>query len=107
MSEQTVPELRPGMTVRVHQKIKEGAKEKERLQVFEGIVIATKHGRGANATFTVRKVSDGVGVERIYPLHAPIIGKLEIVRQNRVRRAKLYYLRDPKAKPPKEKKAVK
>lgn len=95
-------DLRPGQTIRVHQKVKEG--EKERLQVFEGLVIARNHGTGVTATFTVRKVSEGIGVERIYPMHSPIIAKLELVRTAWVRKAKLYHLRDPKARPPKERK---
>lgn len=86
-----IPELKSGMKVRVWQKIKEG--DKERLQAFEGIVIATKHGRGKTGTFTVRKISSGVGVERVFPLHALTIEKIEILSQAKVRRAKLYYLR--------------
>lgn len=89
-------DLRPGDTVRVHQKIKE--EKKDRIQVFEGVVIAIKHGHGVNATFTVRKISDGVGVERIFPLHAPFIEKIEIIKRVKVRRAKLYYLRDLRGK---------
>lgn len=85
------PEFRPGYTVKVHQKIKEG--DKERIQVFEGIVIARPGGKNINATFTVRKISDGVGVERIFPLHSPTIAKIEVVKKAKVRRAKLYYLR--------------
>ncbi len=84
------PDLRPGLTVRVHVKIREG--EKERIQVFEGVVIAIKRG-GPRGTFTVRKVSFGQGVERIFPLHSPSIEKIEIGRAARVRRAKLYFLR--------------
>ncbi len=84
------PDLRPGLTVRVHVRIREG--EKERIQVFEGVVIAIKQG-GARSTFTVRKVSFGQGVERIFPLHSPSIDKIEIGRAARVRRAKLYFLR--------------
>ena len=84
------PDLRPGLTVRVHVKIREG--EKERIQVFEGVVIAVRHG-GSRGTFTVRKVSFGQGVERIFPLHSPGIDKIEIGRAARVRRAKLYFLR--------------
>ena len=85
-----LPDFRPGDTVAVHYKIKEG--ERERIQVFEGVVIAMKGG-GARETFIVRKVSYGVGVERIFPLHSPLIDKIEVKRQGKVRRAKLYYLR--------------
>ncbi len=86
-----MPELKSGMKVRVWQKIKEA--DKERLQAFEGVVIAVKHGRGKTCTFTVRKISSGIGVERIFPLHALTIEKIEILSQAKVRRAKLYYLR--------------
>ena len=86
-----IPELKSGMKVKVWQKIKEGGKE--RLQAFEGVVIAVKHGRGKTGTFTVRKISSGVGVERVFPFHAPTIEKVEILSQAKVRRAKLYYLR--------------
>ncbi len=89
------PEMRPGDTVRVHVKVREG--EKERLQVFDGIVIA-QHRGGVRATFTVRKVSFGQGVERVFPLHSPIIDKIEVVRSARVRRAKLYFLRKLRGK---------
>jgi large subunit ribosomal protein L19 len=85
-----IPDFRPGDTLRVHVKVKEGVRE--RIQVFEGIVIARQHG-GLNETFTVRKISSGVGVERIFPLHCPSIDKIEVKRQGKVRRAKLYYLR--------------
>ncbi len=85
-----LPPFRSGDTVRVHVKIREG--EKERIQVFEGVVIAIRRG-GSRATFTVRKVSFGQGVERIFPLHSPSIDKIEIGRAARVRRAKLYFLR--------------
>lgn len=85
-----LPDFRSGDTVAVHYKIKEG--ERERIQVFEGVVIAMKGG-GARETFIVRKVSYGVGVERIFPLHSPLIDKIDIKRQGKVRRAKLYYLR--------------
>ena len=91
-----IPAMEPGDTVRVHVRIKE-SETKERLQVFEGVVIAIKNG-GVRETVTVRKVSFGVGVERIFPLHAPIVGKIEIVRHGRVRRAKLYYLRNLRGK---------
>lgn len=86
-----MPEFKTGWTVKVHQKIKEG--DKERIQMFEGLVIARKGGKGANATFTVRKIASGVGVERIYPLHSPNIAKLEVVKQGDVSVAKLYYVR--------------
>ena len=85
-----LPDFRPGDNLRVHVKIKEGTRE--RIQVFEGIVIARQHG-GLDETFTVRKISNGVGVERIFPVHCPSIDKVEVVRQGKVRRAKLYYLR--------------
>ncbi len=86
-----IPEVRVGDNVKVHYRIKEG--DRERIQVFQGDVIRMS-GAGSRETFTVRKVSFGVGVERTFPLHSPKIGKLEIVRHGRVRRAKLYYLRD-------------
>jgi large subunit ribosomal protein L19 len=89
------PRMKSGDTVRVHVKIKEG--DKERIQVFEGTVIG-QHRGGLRASFTVRKVSAGQGVERIFPLHSPVIQKVEIVRSARVRRAKLYFLRDLKGK---------
>ncbi len=85
-----IPQFRPGDTVRVHLRIKEGGKE--RIQVFEGIVIA-RRGGGTRETFTVRKISFGVGVERIFPLHSPRIEKIEVVKRGRVRRAKLFFLR--------------
>ena len=85
------PEIRVGDTVRVHIKIKEGAKE--RIQTFEGTVIAQKHG-GVNETFTVRRISYGGGVEKVFPVHSPLVEKVELVRKGKVRRAKLYYLRD-------------
>jgi len=90
-----IPEFKPGDTVKVHVKIKEG--DKERIQVFEGICIGLKHG-GARATFTVRKISFGHGVERIFPLHSKVIDKVEVVRTGRVRRAKLYYIRELRGK---------
>ena len=83
--------LRSGDTVRVHQKIQE--KGKTRIQVFEGLVIAKKHGKGISATITVRKIIGGIGVEKIYPLHSPTLEKIEILKRSKVRRAKLYYLR--------------
>lgn len=91
-----LPEIHPGDTVKVQQKIKEG--DKERLSAFEGLVISTKHGKGITGTFTVRKVVDGVGVERIFPLHAPMIAKVEVLRRSNVRRAKLYYIRNKAAR---------
>ena len=90
-----LPQFKAGDTVKVHVKIKEG--DKERIQVFQGIVISRKHG-GIRETITVRKVSAGIGVERIFPLHSPIIDKIEVVQEGRVRRAKLYYLRELKGK---------
>lgn len=92
---QEVAEFTPGDTVRVHVKIREG--DKERLQAFEGTVIARKH-RGPTETFTVRKISFGQGVERIFPLYSPTIDRVELVRRGSVRRAKLYYLRDLRGK---------
>ena len=89
------PELRAGDTVRVHVRVREG--DKERIQIFEGIIIGMHRG-GARATFTVRKVSFGQGVERIFPLHSPIIAKIDVVRSARVRRAKLYFLRQLRGK---------
>jgi len=89
------PALRSGDTVRVHVRVREG--DKERIQVFEGMVIGMHRG-GANATFTVRKVSFGQGVERIFPLHSPTIDRVEVVRSAQVRRAKLYFLRDLRGK---------
>jgi large subunit ribosomal protein L19 len=89
------PAMKSGDTVKVHVKVREG--DKERIQVFEGVVIGMHRG-GARASFTVRKVSFGQGVERIFPLHSPIIDKVDVVRSARVRRAKLYYLRDLKGK---------
>ena len=90
-----IPAFQSGDTVKVHVRIKEG--NKERLQVFEGIVIAKKHG-GARESITVRKVSFGVGVERIFPLHATVVDHIDVVRRGKVRRAKLYYLRDLRGK---------
>ena len=86
-----IPDFAPGDTVRVNVRVVEGGRE--RVQIFEGVVIA-RNGGGARASFTVRKLSFGVGVERIFPVHAPIIHSIEIVRRGDVRRAKLYYLRD-------------
>ena len=86
------PEIRPGDTVKVFQKIKEG--DKTRVAACEGLIIARKHGKGISATFSVRKVVDGIGVERVFPLHSPTIEKIEVLRRAKVRRAKLYYIRD-------------
>ena len=91
----TRPEMKSGDTVRVHVKVREG--DKERIQIFEGIVIGLHRG-GVRASFTVRKVSFGQGVERIFPLHSPVIDRIEVVRSARVRRAKLYFLRGLKGK---------
>jgi len=93
---ENVPDFQPGDTVRVHVRIKE-SETKERLQVFEGIVIARKHG-GVRETITVRKTSFGVGVERIFPLHATIVDHIDVIKRGRVRRAKLYYLRGLRGK---------
>jgi large subunit ribosomal protein L19 len=90
-----LPRLRSGDTVRVHVKIKEG--EKFRIQIFEGVVIAQKH-NGISSTFTVRKVSSGYGIERIFPIHSPIIEKMEVMKSGKVRRARLYYLRGRRGK---------
>jgi large subunit ribosomal protein L19 len=94
-SKKEIPTLRPGETVRVHVKVVEG--EKERTQVFEGTIIALS-GKGNRANFTVRKISYGVGVERIFPFHSPRIEKVEIMARGKVRRAKLYYLRERSGK---------
>ena len=90
------PDIRPGDTIKVHQKTKE--KDKERIQIFEGIVIAKKHGKGISSTITVRKIVGGIGVERIFPIHSSLIAKIEVVKHSKVRRAKLYYLRTAKGK---------
>ena len=92
---ENIPAFQSGDTVKVHVRMQEG--NKERLQVFEGVVIARKHG-GARESITVRKVSFGVGVERIFPLHATVIDHIDVVRRGKVRRAKLYYLRDLRGK---------
>jgi large subunit ribosomal protein L19 len=89
------PQMRPGDTVRVHVKVREG--DKERIQIFEGTVIGLRRG-GPRATFTVRKISFGQGVERIFPLHSPIVDKIDVVRSAKVRRAKLYFLRELRGK---------
>lgn len=91
-----VPELKPGYTVRVHQKIKEG--EKERIQVFEGVIIKLGAGEGVENMFTVRKVVEGIGVEKVFPLHSPNVAKIEVTKKGEVRRAKLYYMRERSGK---------
>lgn len=90
-----VPEFRAGDTVKVHVRVVEG--NKQRIQIFQGVVIA-RRGGGSRESFTVRKISGGVGVERVFPLHSPTIDKIEVVRRGKVRRAKLYYLRDLRGK---------
>ena len=97
------PVVTVGDTVRVHLKVKDG--NRERIQIFEGTVIAKKHG-GIEETFTVRRISYGIGVEKVFPLHAPSIEKVEVVRHGKVRRAKLYYLRDRVGKAAKVKEAL-
>ena len=97
------PQVQVGDTVRVHLKVKEG--NRERIQVFEGTVIAKKHG-GIGETVTVRRLSYGVGVEKVFPLHAPTVEKIEVVRKGKVRRAKLYYLRDRVGKAAKVKESL-
>lgn len=92
---QDVPEFSPGDTLRVHVKIKEG--DKERVQVFQGTVIA-RNGGGLMESFTVRKVSSGIGVERVFPIHSPNVAKIEMIKQGKVRRSKLYYLRGLRGK---------
>ncbi len=91
-----MPEVRPGYTVRVHQKVTEGGKE--RVQVFEGLVIKTGHGEGVEKTITVRKMIQGIGVEKVFPLHSPTIKKIDIKKKAKVRRSKLYYMRERSGK---------
>lgn len=93
---QTLQDVRPGDTIKIFQKVKEG--DKTRVQPFEGLVIARKHGRGISATVTVRKVSGGIGVEKIIPIHSPSVTKVEVLRRAKVRRAKLYYIRTKAAR---------
>lgn len=100
-----LPLLRSGQMVRVHQRIKEPVVDpktgkitdyRERTQIFEGQIIAVKHGRGLNATFTVRRIASGVGVERVFPMHAPTVAKIEVVKDGRAKKSKLYYIREGK-----------
>lgn len=91
-TKKNIPDVRTGDTIRVHLKVKEGGKE--RIQIFEGLVIATKHGKGLDGSFTVRKESFSIGVERVFPIHSPRIVKIERVKQSRIRRSKLYYMRE-------------
>lgn len=96
IEERKALKMKSGDTVRVHQKVKDG--DKYRVQIFEGMVLARKHGTDAGATFTVRKVVDGIGVERIFPLYSPVIEKIEVTRTSKTRRAKLYFVRDKAVK---------
>lgn len=98
-----IPTFHPGDTVNVHVRVIEG--DKERVQQFQGVVIA-RRGAGLNETFTIRKISNGVGVERIFPLHSPRLGKIDLVKQGRVRRAKLYYVRELASKQIRQKTSV-
>jgi len=95
-SKEALPDIRPGDTVCVYQKIKEG--DKEKIQAFEGQVLARKHGKEIGATITVRREISGIGTEKIFPLHSPIIEKIEILKRGKVKRAKLYYLREARGK---------
>ena len=95
LMKKSVPDFRVGDTVKVHVRVKEG--EKERIQAFQGIVIARHAGRN-RSTFTVRKVSSGVGVERVFPIYAPVVSQIEVMKRNKVNRAKLYYLRELRGK---------
>jgi large subunit ribosomal protein L19 len=99
-----IPDIKPGMQIRVYEKIKEG--DRDRIQAFEGVVLARKHGKGINATITVRSVVASVGVEKVWPIHSPKISKIEILRVPTVRRAKLYFLRDLSPKKTRKKLSV-
>jgi len=99
-----MPDIKTGMQIRVHEKIKEG--DRDRIQVFEGVVLARKHGKGINATITVRSVVAGVGVEKVWPIHSPKIAKIEILRTPTVRRSKLYFLRELSPKKTRKKLSV-
>lgn len=90
------PDFQAGDVVKVYQKVKE--QDKERIQVFEGVLLAKKHGKGVSGTITVRKISQGIGVERVFPLHSPLVEKIEVARKTKVRQGKLYYLRSLKGK---------
>lgn len=99
--DRTLPQIKSGVVVRIHQKIKDvdaKGKEKERVQIFEGLVLARKHGKQPGATITVRKVSEGIGVEKIFPLGLPQIIKIEVIKTHKTRRSKIYYTRDYKKK---------
>lgn len=98
------PAFEVGNTVKVHNRIKEGGKE--RIQIFEGVVIARKGGKGTNATFMVRKIASGVGVERIYPLHSPNIAKIEVSKDDKVRQAKIYYIREKRDNAPRTRRKI-
>lgn len=101
MSEDQRKTLKPGMMVKVHQRITDvnaKGEEKQRTQIFEGIILAVKHGNEVGSTVTVRKVSNGVGVEKIFPLYSPVVEKIEVLREMKVRQARPYYLRDHKKK---------
>ena len=109
-NKQNLAEIRPGQTVKVYHKIKEvnpKGELKERLQIFEGVVLSRRHGMEQGATITVRKISEGVGVEKIFPVHSPAVAKIEVTREGRVRRAKLFFLRDPNQKLKEKKKSSK
>jgi len=99
-----MPDIKAGMQIRVHEKIKEG--DRDRIQVFEGVVLARKHGKGINATITVRSVVAGVGVEKVWPIYSPKIAKIEILRTPTVRRSKLYFLRELSPKKTRKKLSV-